>query len=109
MEPISQVEIEQEIIRLIHLLEEQTDLYFELLKDSAKKEATAKKDWAIAYLNHEGAVKQRESWADYETADRQFESKVADALARATKEKLYSLRTSIEGLRTLSANVRAQT
>jgi len=105
--PISQVEIEQEILRLTDLLESETEAFEELAEDSAKKEAIYKSNWAKEYLSATGSIKERESWADYKLADHCYEHKIAEALVKAKREKLSSLRTSIDALRTLSANVRA--
>lgn len=107
--PISQVEIEKELIRLTQLLEVETDEFAVVAEDHAKKEARYKKSWAMTYLSKEGSVKERESWSDYENADDLFDVKVADALMRAKREKMHALRTSIDALRTLAANVRNQT
>lgn len=107
--PISQIEIEQEITRLTDMLENETDAFAVLIEDQAKKEARYKAEWAKTYLGHEGSIRERESWADYQMADMMFDMKVAEALVKAKREKLYSLRTSIDALRTLAANVRAQT
>jgi hypothetical protein len=37
-----------------------------------------------------------------------YQFKIAEALVKAKREKLLSLRTSVDALRTLNANVRAQ-
>jgi hypothetical protein len=105
--PISQIEIEQEILRLTDLLEAETEAFEDLAEDSAKKEATYKSTWAKEYLSAKGSIKERESWADYKLADQCYEHKIAEALVKAKREKLNSLRTSIDALRTLAANVRA--
>jgi len=96
-------------MRLVRLLEEATDDFAVLAEDHAKKEARHKKNWAQTYLAREGSVKERESWAEYQNADSLFDYKIADALMRAKREQLSSLRESMGALRTLSANVRAQT
>ena len=97
--PISQVEIESELLRLIDMLEEETEAFEKLAGDAAKKEAiyTAK-----------GSIKEREAWADYKLADEHFDYKISEALVKSKREKLLSLRTSIDAMRTLNANVRAQ-
>lgn len=105
---VTQVEIESEIIRLTALLEDETEKYADLIENYAKKDARHKSNWAKAYLAADGAVKQRESWADYEMADSLFEMKIAEALSKAKREKLTSLRTSLDSLRTLAANLRVQ-
>jgi tRNA A22 N-methylase len=107
--PISQVDIEQEIIRMSDLLESETEAFEVLAVDAAKKDAQYKAAWAKEYLSANGSIKERESWADYKMADDHYHMKIAEALLKSKREKLYSLRTSMDALRTLSANVRAQT
>lgn len=104
--PISQVDVEEKILQLIDELETTIEEFEVLAVDSAKKEARAKGEWASAYLKEDGAVRNREAWADYRTNEAQFEAKVADALMRAKREKLNGIRTSLDGLRTIAANVR---
>lgn len=106
--PISQVELEDEIQRLLGILEDETEAFERLCEDAAKKEAIYKAEAAKAYLSAEGSIKQREAWADYQTASIHMDWKIADGLMRAKREKLTSIRTSVDALRTLSANVRAQ-
>jgi hypothetical protein len=107
-QPISQVEIEGELLRLTDMLEEETEAFERLAEDSARKDASHKSSWAKEYLSAKGSIKEREAWADYKLADLSYEHKIADALMRAKREKLSSLRTSIDALRTLNANVRVQ-
>lgn len=106
--PISQIEIEEELIRLIGMLEEETEAFEILAEDAAKKDALHKANWAKEYLGAKGSIKERESWADYKMADESFDYKIAEALVKSKREKLTSLRTSIDALRTLNANVRSQ-
>jgi YesN/AraC family two-component response regulator len=106
--PISQVDIEHELTRLIGLLEEETEAFESLAEDQAKKEALYKSNWAKEYLSAKGSIKEREAWADYKLADENFDFKIAEALLKSKREKLLSLRTSIDAMRTLNANVRAQ-
>lgn len=107
--PISQAEIEAELIRLSKMLEEETDEFMVLIVDHAKKDARYKMEWAKSYLGADGAVKERESWADYQQADVHYDAKIAEALMKAKREKMQTVRTSMDALRTLAANVRAQT
>ena len=107
-QPISQVDIEHELMRLIESLEDETEVFEELAVGAAKKEARYKAAWAKEYLSAKGSIKERESWADYKLADEQFEYKISEALLKAKREKLLSLRTSIDAMRTLNANVRFQ-
>jgi hypothetical protein len=106
--PISQVDIEHELMRLIEMLEEETEAFESLAGDSAKKESLYKSNWAKEYLSAKGSIKEREAWADYKLADENFDYKIAEALVKSKREKLLSLRTSIDAMRTLNANVRAQ-
>jgi YesN/AraC family two-component response regulator len=106
--PISQVDIENELLRLIEMLEEETEAFERLAEDHAKKEALYKANWAKEYLSAKGSIKEREAWADYKLADEVFDYKIAEALVKSKREKLLSLRTSIDAMRTLNANVRVQ-
>lgn len=107
-QPISQVEIETELLRMTDLLENETESFETLAVDAAKKEANYKSNWAKEYLSAKGSIKEREAWADYKLADLSYEHKIAEALVKSKREKLSSLRTSMDSLRTLNANVRAQ-
>ncbi len=106
--PISQVEIEQELLRLIDALETETEKFEVLAVDAAKKEADYKSNWAKEYLSAKGSIKEREAWADYKLDQMAFDYKIAEALVKTKRESLLSLRTSIDAMRTLNANVRVQ-
>ena len=106
--PISQVDIENHLLRLIDELEEETDAFEALAEDHAKKEAQYKSSWAKEYLSAKGSIKESESWADYKLADEQYFYKMAEALLKSKREKLQSLRTAVDAMRTLNANVRVQ-
>lgn len=106
--PISQVEIEEEILRLLSVLEEETEAFERLAEDAAKKESAFKAEWAKAYLSAQGSIKEREAWADYQLADHAMQYKIAEGLVKAKREKLSALRTSLDALRTLAANIRVQ-
>ena len=107
-QPISQVEIETELLRLVDILEEETEAFERLAEDAAKKEAQFKSNWAKEYLSAKGPIKEREAWAEYKLAEMAYDYKIAEALVKAKREKLSSVRTSMDALRTLNANVRAQ-
>jgi predicted nucleic acid-binding Zn-ribbon protein len=106
--PISQVQIEQELLRMMDMLEQETEAFEKLAEDSAKKEAQFRANWAKEYLSAKGSIKEREAWADYKMADLNYDYKIAEALVKSKREKLISLRTSMDSLRTLNANVRVQ-
>jgi hypothetical protein len=95
-------------MRLLQLLEEETEAFETLSMDAAKKEALYKSNWAKSYLSAKGSIKEREAWADYQMNDENYDHKISEGLVKAKRERLLSLRTSIDALRTLNANVRAQ-
>jgi hypothetical protein len=107
-EPISQIEIEWEILRLLDMLEAETEAFEKLAEDAAQKEAEYKAEWAREYLSAEGSIKEREAWATYKMASLDHAHKIAEGLLKAKRERLSSLRTSLDSLRTLAANVRQQ-
>ena len=107
--PISQVDVEEEIIRLLNMLESETEQFEVLAEDAARKEAYFKSQWAKAYLTSTGSIKEREANADWQMTEIATHAKIAEALVRSKREKLSSLKTQIDALRTLSANVRMQT
>jgi hypothetical protein len=90
------------------MLEQETEAFEQLAEDNAKKEALYKSNWAKEYLSAKGSIREREAWSDYKLSDEGYDYKIAEALVKAKREKLLSLRTSIDALRTLNANVRAQ-
>ena len=49
--PISQVEIEEEMLRLLDMLEKETEAFEQLSIDAAKKDAIYKSEWAKQYLS----------------------------------------------------------
>jgi len=106
--PISQVEIEDEIIRLTEMLETETEHFEQLAIVAATKEASYKSARAKECLAAKGSIKEREAWADYKLEEITMQYKISEALVKSKREKLNSLRTSIDALRTLAANVRAQ-
>lgn len=106
--PIDQVQVEQEILRLTNDLEAETEAFETLSKDHAVKESDFKKAWYTAYISESGAVKSREAMAGYKTEDMRLEAQVAEALMKAKRERLHSIRSMLDALRTIAANVRVQ-
>ncbi|MBM4076039.1 MAG: hypothetical protein FJ267_10380 [Planctomycetes bacterium] len=95
-------------MRLMEMLEEETESFETLATDCAKKEGLMKANWAKEYLSAKGSIKEREAWADYKLSDEVYGYKIAEALVKAKREKLLSVRASLDALRTLNANVRVQ-
>lgn len=106
--PISQIDIEEELIRLINKLEIETEQFEVIAIDSSKKESLYKSNWAKEYLSAKGSIKEREAWADYKMDQQNFEFKCAEALVKAKRELLLSIRAAMDAVRTLNANVRTQ-
>lgn len=107
-QPISQIDIENELLRLLDALETETEAFERMSMTAAKADAAYKREWAKEYLAAKGSVKEREAWADYKLAQLIDDHKIAEALLKATREKLTSLRSAIDALRSLNANVRFQ-
>ena len=106
--PISQVEIEQELLRFMDLLENETEAFEVLAVESAKKESSYKSNWAKEYLSAKGSIKEREAWADYKMYELNYEFKIAEDLMKTKREALLSFRACMDAMRTLNANVRVQ-
>lgn len=90
------------------MLEKETEAFEVLAVDAAKKEALYKSNWAREYLSAKGSIKEREAWADYKMDEVNYEYKIAEALVKTKRELLLSVRSSMDAMRTLNANVRAQ-
>ena len=106
--PITQGQIEEELMRLLSILEQETEEFEVLAQRAAETEASHKGLWAKKYLSSTGSIRTREAEADFALSDSMYAYKIAEALMKAKREKLLSLRTSVDALRTLNANVRAQ-
>lgn len=106
--PISQVQVEEDMMAILEEMEVETEAFEKLSLDHARKSAKYKGNWAKIYLSSEGSIKHRESFADYQLADENYDVQIAEALMRSKREKLTSLRTALDALRTINANVRAQ-
>lgn len=106
--PISQVEIEFQILDIMKQLEDHTEQYEELTNQASIAEAHYKGGWAAEYLKANGTIKEREAISDFMLRDQYMEYKIAEGLQKAKREKLAALRTSLDALRTLAANVRFQ-
>lgn len=106
--PLSQVDVEMEIMRLVKLLEAETEAFAALAEDEAKKDAAHKHAWATKFItNTSKTQKEREAWADYQLETETYVKLVSRALMNAKKQRLESIRTSLDALRTIAANIRA--
>lgn len=110
----TQADIEREIMRLADILENTTNEFAGQLQDQALKESKYRIAFARAFTTFRMgekplAEKSAEQKATIECESELLERKSADAIVRATEEKLRSLRAQLDAVRTLSANVRSQT
>lgn len=106
-EPLSQVFIESEIVRLCALAEKVTTEIAQRARASAVADANYKKGHASAFLMAQGkTVGDREAAAALETENEYLERKIAEALLFAAQEAGRNYRAQLEALRSLNANLR---
>lgn len=111
---ITQVDVETQILRVINELEDETDRYAELEDRAGEAEADYKGDFAKALLQVAATgdkitAGEREARATKSSIDTFRAWKIEEGRRRASKEYLLTLRAKLDALRSLSANVRAQT
>lgn len=106
--PLSQVEIERMIAADLELLESATSDYEQALIDEAKAESAYKRQWSRTFLNVSGARYVKEAAADDQCSDENEARLLAAAKAKALREHMWTIRTRLESLRSLNANVRVQ-
>lgn len=114
--PLTQGEIEAQIMEIVNKLEDATEDYEESMQVAAGLEADYKYVAAqtrvkFASENSDRKVTAAEREARIELAtDQEFRNwKLAEAERHSRKEHLLSLRSMLDAYRTISANVRAQT
>ena len=106
--PLSQVDVERMIASDIELLEEATNDYETALIEEAKAEAAYKRQWSRTFLAVSGARHVKEAAADDQCADENEARLIAAARAKALREHMWTIRTRLDSLRSLNANVRVQ-
>lgn len=112
---LTQVEIEQEIQRLSTEYEDAVDELDSIGRRTANSEADWKfKFWRAMTVVTDERPRSNKEWREASSALRAGEEtyrklKVDEAIERAIQEKCRSLKTRINALQTLAANVRAQT
>ena len=111
MEVLTQVDIEHRIIAITDALDEQTHLYAELADNRAEAEADYKHRHARALVEQAGKipVATKDAVAHLRATDDYRRWKVLEARERATQQKLVALRSQLDALRTVAANVRTLT
>lgn len=106
--PFSQVEIEEGIQEDLERLEEATDDYRDALAETAKADRAYKQAWARHFQAANGTRDAKKAFAD-EQADTEY-GKFLDAQAeeKGLYQLLWTIRASMDALRSLNANVREQ-
>lgn len=111
-EPLSQVEIETQLLRLADMLADVTEEYRDLCDATSQAEMDAKHAFHTAVVMLAGEekmtadVRKARAWLAAEGDERGYATLAAGK--EACRESMRTLTTRIEALRTVSANVRRQ-
>ena len=110
-EVISQGEIEERILRLCDQMDTTLDDYREVSEQRASAEADYKYAHSRALIEQgsKSTVAAREAVAHLRASTQYREWRLLETRERACQQMLTSLRSQIDALRTLSANVRYMT
>ena len=107
--PLTQGQIETEIMRLADMLETVTDQLAKACEESAAAEVSWKCNEATAMLSSEQKSAELRKAEALTRCRREFAAhRGAEAVRDGLTEKCRTLRAQLDSLRTLSANVRAQ-
>ena len=113
--PISQVQIEQQMLAILDDQEKLLDTLASVGRDAVDKEADYKRTYARAYLSADQMigkgdnklpVKTREIYADHICEQVFHAFKLADFLAKQTREALRVKERRLDILRSLNSNLR---
>ena len=99
-------DVEGELLRLVERLEEATLELGRLAEQAAHAEVAAKLGYAKAFLAATGPVASREATATVESAEAALARRLAEGRHHSQRELLATIRTSIDALRTIAANMR---
>lgn len=106
---LTQAEVENEILRLSARLERQTDELAGLGRLAAEAESNHKALRAQAFLKAEGTDARRGATAELVTQDSYLRRKISESLYESAKQACRSTEHQLDALRTIAANIRAQT
>jgi len=107
-EPLYPADVEAMLLRLMGLLEKTVEEFAEISELRAEAEAEYKNQYHRMMIKMvDGTVSQKESMAQVRSSDAFREWKLLEAQEKGHQQRLISIRTQIESLRTISANVRA--
>jgi len=110
LDPLSQDQVEREILRLSGELTRQTIMVRTSAQQAAQGDVDHKRATAMAWLERvgrEGTVPEKEAAVTVACIAEYREWKLADAVFRADREKGQNLRSQLDALRTIAANQRA--
>ena len=112
--PLSLVEVEERIQRVMDAMEEETEEFDDIARDAAIAEAEYRRQSAFALLSiieHGGkmTVGERDARVDAMTAEVHKDHLIRQAARNSKREHLQTLRATLDSLRTLNASVRGQT
>lgn len=105
-EPITQHEVEQEILRLSRKAEEITQKLVQRAHAAAEADVAFKVCHAKAYLLAEGTVGEREAHATVMCEAEYRDKRATEALQLSCQEAGRNVRTQLDALRTIAANLR---
>lgn len=111
---LNQVEVESAILKAVEDLETATADLATLAAEAAEAENAFKKAWATALIkataeDNKATEKTRVAIADLAASDERLRHLLAEKVYESRKQSLMALRTRVDALRTVSANVRAVT
>lgn len=106
MDVLSQVEVEQELMRLSAMAEKALQELAKRARAAAEAEVKHKVARAKALLAAEGTVAEREARADVETEQLFLERRMAEALLLSAQEAGRTYRAQLEAIRSVNANLR---
>lgn len=106
-EPVSQMHIESEILRLSGLAEEVTQKLAKRARDAAEADVTYKVAHGKALLLASGPQYVRDAEATVKTEQEYREKRASEALLLAAQEAGRNYRAQLDSLRSINANHRA--
>jgi|ETNvirome_6_1000_1030641.scaffolds.fasta_scaffold104699_1 hypothetical protein len=107
--PIIQTDVESRLLQLVDRLDTEVERFAEVSHERATQEAAHKLEYSSAIVHNIGkdTVAKKEAMAHLRSKDTFHAWKLAEAKEKATQQALIAIRTQMDALRTISANVRA--
>jgi ribosomal protein L10 len=107
---LTPVDVERELLRLCKLLEAATYEFADMAKESAVADAEYKSANARARLQAKGlTVGEKEAEATIATEKEYMRRRVSESIADSQRELCRSLRSQLDAVRSIGANLRSQT